>query len=215
MKGLSGRQEGILRFINEFYQANHFPPTIREIQERCRITSTSVVDYNLKALEEKGYLRRNKKISRGLELTGLGNQEAAPISFISLPLAGYIAAGEPIAAPEELAAGEFAETVDVSSSLLPNRRDGLFALKVKGYSMVDALINDGDIVILRHAQTCDNGDTVAVWLKSERETTLKKFYHEGDRVRLQPANVTMQPIYCEPANVEVQGKLIGVLRTVA
>ena len=80
----------------------HIDREIREIQERCRITSTSVVDYNLKALEEKGYLRRNKKISRGLELTGLGNQEAAPISFISLPLAGYIAAGEPIAAPEDV-----------------------------------------------------------------------------------------------------------------
>jgi repressor LexA len=214
MKGLSNRQEAILRFIKEFYQENHFPPTIREIQERCRITSTSVVDYNLKALEEKGYLRRNKKISRGLELTGLGGQAAAPVSLVSVPLVGYIAAGEPIAVPDDLASGEFAESVDVSTAMLPSRRDGLFALRVRGHSMVDALINDGDIVILRHAQTCDNGDTVAVWLKAERETTLKRFYHEGDRVRLQPANMTMQPIYCDPANVEVQGKLIGVLRSV-
>lgn len=214
MKGLSNRQEAILRFIREFCGDNHFPPTIREIQERCRITSTSVVDYNLKALEEKGYIRRNKKISRGLELTALSGDGAAPISLFTIPMAGYIAAGEPIPVPDDLAAGEFAETVELSTALLPGRREGLFALKVRGYSMVDALINDGDIVILRHAQTCDNGETVAVWLKTERETTLKKFYHEGDKVRLQPANVTMQPIYCDPANVEVQGKLVGVLRSV-
>jgi repressor LexA len=214
MKGLSTRQDGILRFIKEFYHDNHFPPTIREIQERCRITSTSVVDYNLKALEEKGYLRRNKKISRGLELIGLGSEQAAPASLLSVPLVGYIAAGEPLAVPDDLAAGEFAESVDVATALLPARRDRLFALRVRGHSMIDALINDGDIVILRHAQTCDNGETVAVWLKAERETTLKKFYHEGDKVRLQPANVTMNPIFCDPANVEVQGKLVGVLRSV-
>lgn len=212
MKGLSSRQDGMLRFIREFYGENHYPPTIREIQERCRITSTSVVDYNLKALEEKGHVRRNKKISRGLELTEIGYEASATV--LSLPLVGYIAAGEPIAVPDDLASGEFAESVEVSTALLPARRDGLFALRVRGHSMIDALINDGDIVILRHAQTCDNGETVAVWLKAERETTLKRFYQEGDRVRLQPANVTMDPIFCAPSNVEVQGKLIGVLRSV-
>jgi repressor LexA len=214
VKTLSTRQDAILRFIRAFYAESRFPPTIREIQERCNITSTSVVDYNLKALEEKGYIRRNKKISRGLELTELAGIELAPTPLFQVPMVGYIAAGEPIPVPDELATGEFAESVELSASLLPARRDGLFALKVRGYSMVDALINDGDIVILRHAQTCDNGETVAVWLKAERETTLKRFYHEGDRVRLQPANVTMQPLFVNPDNVEVQGKLVGVLRSV-
>jgi repressor LexA len=80
--------------------------------------------------------------------------------------------------------------------------------------MVDSLINDGDVVLLRHQETCENGDTVAVWLKDEKETTLKKFYYENDRVRLQPANVTMEPIYTRPENVEIQGKLVSVVRSV-
>jgi len=214
VKALSDRQEAILHFIKDFYQESRYPPTIREIQEHCHITSTSVVDYNLKALEEKGYIHRNKKISRGLELTELAGVSNAPTALFQVPLVGEIAAGLPLPVVDDLATGEFAESVEMSAALLPGRRDGLFALKVRGYSMVDALINDGDIVILRHAQTCDNGDTVAVWLKAERETTLKRFYHEGDRVRLQPANVTMQSIFCNPDNVEVQGKLVGVLRSV-
>lgn len=212
MKGLSGKQEQIIRFIKTFCRENRYPPTIREIQEQCKITSTSVVDYNLKALEEKGYLRRNRKISRGLELTALAGMEPERGNLIAVPLVGQIAAGDPIPVPDDLAAGEFADTVDISSTLIDERGDGLFALRVRGYSMVDALINDGDFVILRHANTCENGDTVAVWLKTERETTLKRFYQEGDRIRLQPANVTMDPIYCDPANVEVQGKLVGVVR---
>jgi repressor LexA len=214
MKGLSGKQEVILRFIQRFYVDNHYPPTIREIQEHCRITSTSVVDYNLKALVEKGFLRRNPKISRGIELTSLANQEETRGNIRAIPLVGQIAAGAPISVPDDLAGGEFADVVDVSEALLGGRRDGLFALRVKGHSMVDALINDGDIVVLRRTETCDNGETVAVWLKAERETTLKRFYLEGDRVRLQPANVTMDPIICDASNVEVQGKLVSVLRSV-
>jgi repressor LexA len=214
MKGLSGKQEVILRFIQRFYLDNRYPPTIREIQEHCRITSTSVVDYNLKALVEKGFLRRNPKISRGIELTSLASHEETRSNIRSIPLVGQIAAGAPIAVPDDLVGGEFADVVDVSEALLGGRSDGLFALRVKGHSMVDALINDGDIVVLRRAETCDNGETVAVWLKAERETTLKRFYLEGDRVRLQPANITMEPIICDASNVEVQGKLVSVLRSV-
>ncbi len=111
-----------------------------------------------------------------------------------MPLVGQIAAGEPIPVPDDVASGAFAEQVAVSAALVPGRREGLFALRVRGHSMIDALIADGDIVILRQARTCENGETVAVWLKAERETTLKRFYHEGERVRLQPANATMQPL---------------------
>ncbi len=214
MKGLSGKQEQILHFIRTFCRDNRYPPTIREIQEQCKITSTSVVDYNLKALEEKGYLRRNRKISRGIELTALAGLEPERANLVSIPLVGQIAAGDPIPVPDDLAGGEFADTVEMSAALIDGRSDGLFALRVRGYSMVDALINDGDIVVLRHAETAVNGETVAVWLRAERETTLKRFYHEGSRVRLQPANVTMAPLYCDPANVAVQGKLVGVLRHV-
>jgi repressor LexA len=92
---------------------------------------------------------------------------------------------------------------------------GLFALRVKGQSMIDAFIDDGDVVVLKQQETCENGETVAVWLKDERETTLKKFYLEGERVRLQPANTTMEPIYTPAENVEIQGRLVGVVRSYA
>lgn len=210
-KALTHKQEDILRFIRQFSLENHYPPTIREIQEVCKITSTSVVDYNLKALEEMGKIHRNRKISRGIEVIERGPERA---NLVSLPLVGEIAAGLPLPVPDDLSAGEFDDTVEVSSMLVRGRTDDLFALRVKGQSMIDALINDGDIVVLRSAETCENGETVAVWLKQERETTLKRFYHEGDRVRLQPANSTMEPIFVPAANVAVQGKLVCVLRTI-
>jgi repressor LexA len=211
-RSLSRRQEQILDFIADFCHQNAYPPTIREIQKDLDISSTSVVDYNLNALEERGHIRRNRHISRGIELIGFANP--MPANIINIPVVGRIAAGEPIEVPEDYAAGEFAETVSYPVSMLPKQSDGLFALRVRGHSMVDALINDGDIVILKPQVTADNGDTVAVWLKSERETTLKRFYREGSRVRLQPANVTMQPIYTDATNVAVQGRLVGVIRSV-
>jgi repressor LexA len=214
MKELSNRQDLILRFIRKFYLKNHYPPTIREIQEECNITSTSVVDYNLRALEEKGYLHRNKKISRGIELAVLPGMKTPGADVLSIPVIGQIAAGLPIPVLDDQAGGEFDDTVEIGSGLVNDRGDGLFALRVRGHSMVDALINDCDIVVLRGAETCENGETVAVWLKAERETTLKRLYREGDRIRLQPANVTMDPIYCDAQNVEVRGKLVSVLRSV-
>jgi repressor LexA len=104
--------------------------------------------------------------------------------------------------------------IHLSPEYAPDGGRSLFALRVKGHSMVDALINDGDIVVLRHQETCENGETVAVWLRDEKETTLKKFYLEGDRVRLQPANVTMDPIYTRADNIEIQGKLVSVVRSI-
>ncbi len=215
-KSLSRRQEQILDFIEGFLKDNAYPPTIREIQKDLDISSTSVVDYNLNALEERNFIRRNRHISRGIELVRIGKEPVniVPVNFINIPVVGRIAAGVPIEVPEESTAGEFAETVPMPTSMLPHTTDGLYALRVQGHSMVDALINDGDIVVLKPQLTADNGETVAVWLKDERETTLKKFYREGSRVRLQPANVTMQPIYTDATNVEVQGKLVGVIRAV-
>ena len=212
MKKLSARQQAILDYIGAFLDENDYPPTIRDIQHELQISSTSVVDYNLKVLEERDLIRRNRNISRGIELVG---RMPARSGTISVPMIGQIAAGLPIPVPESFADNDVSSMIELSQELAPNSGQGLFALKVKGHSMIDAMICDGDIVILKSQQTCENGDTVAVWLEEERETTLKKFYLEdGNRVRLQPQNVTMDPIYTDASNVQVQGRLVTVLRQV-
>ena len=210
MKSVSRRQQAILQFIERFLDENDYPPTIRDIQSELDISSTSVVDYNLKALEARGLIRRNSKISRGIELV---NRGVGRRNVVAIPVIGQIAAGLPIPVPGDLEGSDATESVELGAGLVPNSGQGLFALRVKGHSMVDALINDGDVVVLKQQETCENGETVAVWLKDERETTLKRFYLEGDRVRLQPANTSMDPIYTAADNVEVQGRLVTVLRS--
>lgn len=212
MKDLSRRQRAILEFIEGFLDDNDYPPTIRDIQHELDISSTSVVDYNLNVLEQRSYIRRNRNISRGIELTSRSTSRRGNV--VSIPVIGQIAAGLPIPVPGDLEDAESVETIDLSGELVPDNGRGLFALRVKGHSMVDALINDGDLVLLRRQETCENGETVAVWLRDQKETTLKRFYQEGDRVRLQPANVTMEPIYTGADNVEIQGRLVSVVRAV-
>lgn len=211
MKDLSRRQQSILEFIERFLDENDYPPTIRDIQTDLGISSTSVVDYNLKALEARGYIRRNSKISRGIELVNRGSGRR---NVVAIPVIGQIAAGLPIPVPGDLEGSDVTETVELGSDLVRGTGQDLFALRVKGLSMIDAFINDGDVVVLRKQETCENGETVAVWLRDQRETTLKKFYLEGDRVRLQPENRTMEPIYTPAENVEVQGRLVTVVRSV-
>jgi repressor LexA len=209
MKTLSPKQKQILAFLRRFREEKDYPPTIRDILKACGISSTSVVDYNLKILEKEGYIRRDREVSRGIELLD-GSQKR----LVRVPIIGYIAAGEPIPVPSsDTWEAEPLDTVEVSSELVKGRGD-VYALKVKGNSMVDALISDGDIVLMQQAATADNGEMVAAWLKSEGETTLKKLYRERERIRLQPANSQMKPIYASPKNVEVQGKVIGVIRKV-
>jgi repressor LexA len=212
MKDLSRRQRAILEFIEEFLTANDYPPTIRDIQRDLDISSTSVVDYNLKVLEQRNYIRRNKNISRGIELV---SRSSLRRNIVAIPVIGQIAAGSPIPVPGDLEGSDAADFIELSGDLVPDGGRSLFALRVKGHSMVDALINDGDIVLLKRQETCENGETVAVWLREEKETTLKRIYFEGERVRLQPANVTMDPIYTHPDNVEIQGRLVTVVRSVA
>lgn len=212
MKKLSDRQQAVLDYIAAFLDQNDYPPTIRDIKNELGISSTSVVDYNLKVLEERDLIRRNRNISRGIELVGRVPLRSS--NSVSVDIVGQIAAGLPIDVPEVFSQDDILGRVEVSSDVAPRGGDGLFALKVKGLSMIDALINDGDIVVLRQQSTCENGETVAVWLQSERETTLKKFYLEGDMVRLQPANVTMDPIYTPADNVRIQGKLVSVVRQI-
>ena len=209
MKGLSTKQQKILEFLRQFIRQKDYPPSIRDIQLGCEISSTSVVDYNLKALERLGHIRRDREVSRAIELLdGSGRRPQT----IPAPIIGTIAAGEPIPVPSEetWSSVDYDNVVEVTAEMTRGR-DRVYALRVKGTSMIDALVNDGDIVILEATNTADDGDMVAAWLKREGEATLKKIYMEGDRVRLQPANENMEPIYTSRENVEVQGRVLTTI----
>jgi len=201
-------QTEILDFIRGFIEQRGMSPTIGEIQRGLNISSKSVVARHLKALEETGYIRRNKRVTRGIEVPGIGKRS------YSVPLLGTIAAGQPIPVPtEDTWHTAAADTIDVPADFLPQGSQA-YALQVKGTSMIDALIDDGDIVVLEGVTTAEDGDMVAVWLKEEGEATLKKLYQEKGRIRLQPANQTMEPVYAAPDNVRVQGRVIAVLRKI-
>lgn len=208
MKQLSERQQRILAFIEEFLREKDYPPSVRDIQKACNISSTSVVDYNLKALDRTGHIRRDHEVSRSIVLRAPVRERTTRV-----PIIGQIAAGSPIPVPsaDVWDPAAHAETIDVPPELAQGKED-IYALRVQGTSMIDALINDGDLVLMQQASTAENGDMVAVWLKAEGEVTLKRFYAEPRRIRLQPANTQMRPIYSRPDNVEIQGKVIGVLR---
>ena len=210
---LSSKQQSIINFISRFLAEKRYPPTIRDIVAACDISSTSVVDYNLGVLEKRGYIRRHREVSRGIEL--LTQSWESEVRF-QVPIIGYIAAGKPIPVPtpDTWDVTAAAETLGVAADLTRGKK-GVYALKVKGWSMVDALISDGDIVLMECVNVVENGEMAAVWLKSEKEVTLKKVYVEPGRVRLQPSNTQMQPIYAEPDNVEIQGKVIAVIRKLA
>jgi repressor LexA len=211
---LSKRQQKILQFMEKYVEEHGFPPTIREIGTDTNINSTSVVNYNLNKLVQAGYLERSGRVSRGIRLVGdipeQGGKKKVKIAQmpLAIPLVGQIVAGEPVPAFE--ANGD---AIEVTPSMLGNTDPNeVFALRVKGDSMIDAMIADGDIVLLRRATTANNGDMVAVWLDERGETTLKRFFMETDRVRLQPENPTMTPIYVNPAHCHVQGKVVSVIR---
>ena len=210
MKALSSKQQRIIDFIRSFLADRGYPPTVRDIVSGCGISSTSVVAYNLDILKNEGYIRRHREVSRGIELLA---RSPALDDLLQVPVIGYIAAGEPIPVPTadvwDVTASS--DTLEVPKNLTRGR-EGVYALKVKGSSMVDALINDGDIVLMQYVNVVENGEMAAVWLKAEKEATLKEVYVEPGRIRLQPANSQMQPIYAEPDNVEIQGKVIAVIR---
>ncbi len=208
-KKLSPRQERIMEFIKDFIEANEMPPTVRDIQMACSISSTSVVDYNLRLLQKEGIIRRRPDVARGIELVGM--RVNAP-SLPRIPVLAYIAAGEPaLALDAEGWSGEPMDTIEITPDMVSGKRD-LYALKVRGTSMIDALVADGDIVLIEPARQANNGAMVVARLKEENETTLKYLYWEGDMVRLQPANEQMDPIYSHSENVEVQGRVVGVIR---
>lgn len=209
MENLSTKQSAILEFLQQFREQRGYSPSMREIQQACNISSTSVVEYNLRILEHKGLLHRDREISRGINLPGALGAAARPVE---VPLLGTIAAGQPIGVPDSWSWTAVTEdTVAVPEGVVAGRMP-VYALRVKGTSMIEDLINDGDIVLIEQRAAVDNGATVVAWLKDEKATTLKRYYREGDMVRLQPANSALQPIYVPARNLEVQGRVVGVMR---
>jgi repressor LexA len=213
-KGLGERHQRILAFIREFQREHGHPPSIREIGEKTGISSTSVVNYYLDQLEKRGLIERDRKISRGVRLAGSNGF----VDTLRIPILGPIAAGLPLPELDPTVSymnDNEVNAVDIARSLLPSKEkgDGLYALEVRGESMIDAMINDGDIVVLKPASVARDGEMVAVWLPRDNEATLKYFFKEKDRYRLQPANPTMKPIFVKKSEpLEIKGKVVMVIR---
>ncbi|MEA3350866.1 MAG: transcriptional repressor LexA [Chloroflexota bacterium] len=230
-KGINEKHKKVLRVLQHFSNQHGYPPTIREICDRATLSSTSVASYYLDRLEENGYIERDKGISRGLRIIKtipepVGDQVRATMNAIqdgidellSIRLVGRIVASKPVPVPSS----DFdyfdpeTDAVNIAKSMLPlqdQKRSNLFALEVQGDSMIDAMVSDGDVIIMKPAQAAHNGEMVAVWLNDTNETTLKYFYLEEKRVRLQPANPNMEPIYInDPSTVKIQGKVVMVVR---
>lgn len=206
---LSDRQQRMYDFIRQFFTENQYPPTIREIGEAVDISSTSVVNYNLNKLVDAGLIERNKEVSRGIRLTETPGFSLGGLFSRSVPILGHIAAGQPITVfPDER---DSADTLDLATDVV-GRAQEVYALRVQGDSMIDALVDSGDLVILNYQKTANNGDMVAAWLTDREETTLKYFFLEGNQVRLQPANANYEPIIVPADKVEVQGKVIAIIR---
>jgi repressor LexA len=231
-EGLGERHRRILEFLSEFQEKRGYSPSIREIGKYISVESTSLVDYYLEQLKEEGYIERDKRVSRSIRVVKpMNSAEAiaarmaktvraaasAVSELLTIPIVGRIGASLPVPMPG-IDSGSYFDaesTVEIAASCLSSREktSDLFALEVDGHSMIDAMVNDGDIVIMKRAQTANNGEMVAVWLEDNEETTLKYFYKENGRVRLQPANPTMDPIYINnPEQVRIQGKVVMIVR---
>ena len=235
-KGLSDRHIKILELL-QAYQEKGYPPSIREIGEQTGISSTSVVNYYLEQLEKWGYIERDRRISRGLrvtdkigEIAGMFNTHVHTIAqnatdavteLLRVPIAGRIVASAPAPIPaSDFAYYDAESSLDIARSMLPTRgkTDDLYALEVQGDSMIDAMVNDGDYVIMKpvgNNSEVRNGEMVAVWLPTRDETTLKYFYKEKDGYRLQPANPMMKPIIIKSTEpLEIKGKVVMVIRKI-
>jgi repressor LexA len=221
-KGLSDRHKRVLNFLVEYQSENGRPPSIREIGDAAKISSTSVVNYYLEQLEKMGYIERDGRVSRGLRLTEKVNEVVQIITdLMRIPVLGRIVASEPSPVPgSDFNFYDAETTVEIATSLLPQpeKDKPLFALEVDGDSMIDAMVNNGDYVIMKPVNNNSevrNGDMVAVWLPNQDETTLKYFYKEKEGYRLQPANPTMGPILINKEEpLEIKGKVVMVIRKV-
>jgi repressor LexA len=206
---LTGRQQEIWDFLVDYVDRHGYPPTVREIGDAVGLASPSTVHAHLANLERAGLLKRDPTKPRALELSGRGGRAAAEAESDKpgLPLVGEIAAGGPLLAEDNVE-----EYVTVPEPIA--RRGADFLLRVKGESMINAGILEGDIVVVKREQTAENGDIVVALAGEDEaldEATVKTFYRENGRVRLQPENDTMDPIYAP--HVQVIGKVTGVLRT--
>lgn len=205
MKGLTKRQREVYEFVLSHMENDLCPPTIREIGEHFGMKSTGSVRDNIRALVSKGYIRQRPRSARGIELV---QREDAPLASGArrIPILGHIAAGQPLLAVENID-----DQIDIDSRFF-EPGSIIFGLRVKGDSMRDAGIHDGDYVFVRKQQTAENGDIVAAIIGDE--ATVKRYFHEGNRIRLQPANDTLAPIYvsAEESEMTIAGKVIGVLR---
>ncbi len=201
MTQVSTRQR-VLDFIKRFREAKGYAPTVREIAEECGISSPSVVQYHLERLERSGHISRGREKFRSISVVGHRS---------TVPVLGVIAAGRPIPVPDAVSMEEADRWVNLPDPDMAGRRD-LYALEVRGNSMVDAMIAEGDIVIMEQTYDVKNGDVVAVWLKNEQEVTLKKIYFQGESIRLQPCNPYMLPAVFNANNIEVQGRVVAVIR---
>jgi repressor LexA len=209
METLSDRQRQILDFISGYISEHDRPPTNREIGQAMGIASTGHVDYHLTVLAKKGYIEREANTSRGLRLTAVSEPHPRRRVY-HVPVMGLIAAGAPIEAISD--PNDAIELGDEFAT------DDAYALRVRGKSMIEDLIDDGDLVIVRPASSANNGDTVVALItdtgSEHGEATLKRYYRESDRIRLQPANQTMKPIYVRPGDVQIQGKVIALIRRI-
>jgi len=194
---LTKKQKMVLDFMQGFFSKKGYSPSFDEIRKHFKLASVSTVNHYMKSLEEKGYLTREKNTARGVKV---GKQEGV----VNVPFKGYISAGKPILAIEEY------ETITVPQNMVANSGEH-FALGVKGNSMIDEGIFDGDTVIIKKQNTVENGET-AVALINGNEVTLKKIFKEKNRIRLQPANPALKPLYVK--TVIIQGKVVSVLRNI-
>jgi repressor LexA len=196
---LTKRQREILDFLNEFIQHHGYAPSLEEVGRRFGLSSLATVHKHLTNLQDKGFIKRAWNRSRSVELVPVRAGGRA----VELPLLGYVAAGAPI----EAVTGT--ETIAVPEDLVG--KHDTYVLRVKGDSMIDEQIRDGDFVIVEDRKTAENGEMV-IALVAGADVTLKKFYRESGRIRLQPANPAVQPLFMDPEQVQVQGVVIGVMR---
>ena len=200
-------RERILNYIRQFLDEKGYAPTVRDIAKGCNISTPSVVQHHLNKLEDEGHIRRDPTVFRSIQLT---DRKMESVTLV--PLLGTIAAGKPIPVPTADTWNSVPEeTLQLTDEVIRGKK-GIYALRVKGFSMIDALVGDGDIVLIQQMSSVEEGEMAAVWLKVEQEVTLKKVYHEGDRIRLQPANPSLPPMIAPASAVQVQGIVVGLLR---
>ena len=206
---LNPRQREILEFLREHKRTHAYPPTVREIGQAVGLSSSSTVQNHLNALEQKGFIRRDPTKSRTVEVVGdeQNGSKVIPLRAFAVPLVGRVAAGSPVLAQENVEA-----EITVGPEIAGD--ESAYALRVHGDSMIEAGIYDGDIVVVRPQKDAANGTIVVARIENEmtgeHEVTVKRFYREAGRVRLQPENSALEPIYAD--HVQVLGKVVGVFR---